>query len=344
MFAEESLNSCVANGGYAGLKSGFSSFGLNPWAKLRAIRNQTKGSGIKAHQYRQLRTYLGASYADGSVTIGANAQKSPPGSIATNRFASVAFRHLHSRGKFAGEIHHDCQPAPVIRSRIESALKELGMPFYVRPSTDYQISSMALTKLLTKTCGPSAWHKRLPDFWTRLSDRSLGILLRSYFDGDATVGCNGEVIATTASETLASDLAFALKRFGIHARLRQQLKRATNSDHKGDWYWYIAISGREDLERFAKSIGFGHPEKAARLQKFFVRKTDTNVDVVPGRAHCLARVAEVTWFESNRSGGTRGLLPAHDHHAREWPSQAKPASIAPSARRAGSHGARTQGD
>ena len=65
-----------------------------------------------------------------------------------------------------------------------------------------QISSMALTKLLSKTCGSSAWHKRLPDFWTRLSNRSLGILLSSYFDGDGTVGYGGEVIATTASETL----------------------------------------------------------------------------------------------------------------------------------------------
>ena len=47
MFAEESIAACVANGGYDGLKASFSSFGLNPWAKLRAIRNRISGSGIK---------------------------------------------------------------------------------------------------------------------------------------------------------------------------------------------------------------------------------------------------------------------------------------------------------
>jgi intein/homing endonuclease len=282
VFAEESIEVCVANGGYAGLKASFSSFGLNPWAKLRDIRGHIRGSGIKAYQYRQLRAHLGALYADGSVTIGGKKRECRlPAQLALTDSVLSLFGIYIAEGNSQSNFMTIANRHPVIRSRIESALNELGMPFSVRSCSDYQISSTALTKLLSKTCGPSAWHKKLPDFWTRLSDRSLGILLQSYFDGDGTVGYGGEVIATTASDQLASDLAFALKRFGIHARLRRQMKRATNTDHEGDGYWFIAISGREDLERFAKSIGFGHPEKSARLQTFFARKTDTNVDIVP---------------------------------------------------------------
>ena len=67
-------------------------------------------------------------------------------------------------------------------------------------------------------------------------------MLRAYFDGDGTVGSEGEVIAATASKALASDLSYALKRFGIHARLRVQWKRATNSSHAGALYHYVCIS------------------------------------------------------------------------------------------------------
>ncbi len=51
----------------------------------------------------------------------------------------------------------------------------------------------------------------------------------------------GEVIATTASRALASDLAYALKRFGIHARLRACRKRATNSAHVGGLYYNVCV-------------------------------------------------------------------------------------------------------
>lgn len=120
----------------------------------------------------------------------------------------------------------------------------------------------------------------LPEFWPRLSNRSLGVLLRAYFDGDGTVG-SAEVSATTASDELASDLAYALKRFGIHARLRRVRKRATNSNHAGDIYSSVVISGQSDLRLYAENVGFDHPEKRERLQASLQRRPDTNVDVVP---------------------------------------------------------------
>ena len=176
---------------------------------------------------------------------------------------------------------------PMLRQRIEQSLSGLGIPYYVRASTDYAVSSTALTRLLGGACGSKAAAKRLPDFWPQLGDAPLGVLLRAYFDGDGTVGSAGEVVAATASKALASDLSYALKRFGIHARLRVQRKRATNSSHVGALYQYVCISGQYDLERFARFVGFDHPEKAARLQSSLKRRADTNVDVVPIRPELL---------------------------------------------------------
>jgi excinuclease ABC subunit B len=281
VFAEESIVAHAIGGGYANLVTGFKDCGLNPYAKLRAIRLRIRGSGLKMGAYLRLRPQLGQAFEGASVSVGGKKRECRlPAQLHLSDAVLALFGIYIAEGNSQERFITIANRHPVIRARIEEALHELGMPFYVRPSSDYQISSKALTTLLSKTCGSNAWNKHLPDFWPRLSGRSLGILLRAYFDGDATVGCNGEVIATTASDTLASDLAYALKRFGIHARLRRQMKRATNSNHAGDLYWKIAISGREDLDRFAKAIGFSHPEKSARLRVFADRKRDTNVDVV----------------------------------------------------------------
>ena len=40
-----------------------------------------------------------------------------------------------------------------VRQDIEAALKQLGLPFGIRPSSDYQISSTALARLLGQLCG-----------------------------------------------------------------------------------------------------------------------------------------------------------------------------------------------
>lgn len=70
VFAEDAIELCVANGGYQGLKSAFAHSGINPWQKLAAIRRRIKGSGIKIRHYTSLRPQLGASFADGSTTVG----------------------------------------------------------------------------------------------------------------------------------------------------------------------------------------------------------------------------------------------------------------------------------
>ena len=179
-------------------------------------------------------------------------------------------------GLVAARQHHRL---PSRLTLTDSVLSLFG--FYVAEGNSSAVASAELTCVLTSLCGKRAQTKRLPEFWPRLSNHSLGVLLRAYFDGDGTVGSCGEVIATTASDDLASDLAYALKRFGIHARLRRTWKHATNSGHEGAIYTAVVISGQVDLRLYAQHVGFDHPEKLARLGKSLRRGVDTNVDIVP---------------------------------------------------------------
>ncbi|MFZ2507981.1 MAG: LAGLIDADG family homing endonuclease, partial [Steroidobacteraceae bacterium] len=285
VFAEKAVQEYVESGGRQRVISGLKARGLAPYAKLHAIRHGVHGSGIKIRDYlflaRETGEFGGACLSSEIHVGGKRRACRLPARLPLKESVLAFFGYYIAEGNAQERYLIIANRHPVIRARIEEALGELGIPFGVRASSDYQISSLALTSLLAKTCGSSAASKRLPDFWPRLSDRSLGVLLRAYFDGDGTVGKNGEVTATTASESLASDLGYALKRFGIHARLRRTWKRATNSRHAGGRYFTVAVSGAAELQRYARAIGFDHPDKLARLDMFRGRKADTNVDVVP---------------------------------------------------------------
>jgi len=285
VFAEEPILDYVAASGTDGFVTAMQDAGVNPASKLYAIRYGLRGRGVKVRHFLNVLTKtngLGGRFATSPITVGGKMKHHRlPARLALSDSTLALFGFYVAEGNSQDGYFILANRHPLIRAKIESSLDELGIPFFVRDSTDYAIGSTALTSLLAKLCGKRAQTKRLPEFWPRLSNHSLGVLLRAYFDGDGTVGSNGEVIATTASDDLASDLAYALKRFGIHARLRRTWKRATNSDHEGAIYTHVVISGQADLRLYAEHVGFDHPEKLARLGTFLQRRADTNVDVVP---------------------------------------------------------------
>ncbi|CAI1492249.1 putative enzyme [Thermococcus nautili] len=123
----------------------------------------------------------------------------------------------------------------------------------------------------------------------------LASYIRGLFDCDGTVVIreNGSsyVEFDTVSKGLAKKLQLALLRFGIVAHLRRR-KRAGYTSKFGNREitsrhdrWELKIYG-ENVLKFATEIGFGHPEKARKLEILVERmrrqKYDTNVDVVPG--------------------------------------------------------------
>jgi excinuclease ABC subunit B len=291
VFAEEPILDYVAATGTDGFVAAMKEVGVNPSQKLYAMRKGIRGRGVKVRHFLNLLAKtdgLAGRYTYREIYVGGKREhhRLPARLPLTDSVLSLFGFYVAEGNSQANYLtlsnHH-----PVIRAKIESSLRELGIPFLVRLSSDYAVSSAALTSLMSVLCGKRAQTKRLPEFWPRLSNGSLGTLLRAYFDGDGTVGYGGEVIATTASRDLASDLAYALKRFGIHARLRRGWKRATNSDHAGGICSYVVISGQADLRLFAEHVSFDHPEKLARLRSFLQRRLDTNVDVVPIEAAAL---------------------------------------------------------
>jgi len=133
--------------------------------------------------------------------------------------------------------------------------------------------------LMASHRGATCMTRCLPEFWPRLNDRSLAHMLRGFFEYEASVSASGEIKARAVSEQLASDLAYALKRFGIHAQLRRGSRR-TNRAGAAEASIEVVIAGRHDLQRYARDIGFESSEKRLKLEAAS-RRRDTNVDIVP---------------------------------------------------------------
>lgn len=125
-----------------------------------------------------------------------------------------------------------------------------------------------------------AGEKRIPPLLYSLSNKQVAAYLRAYFEGD---GCVEEhkVTCSSKSKYLISDICYLLYRFGIIARLHKKFKRATNTQHKGSYYWELAVSGQDNLQRFAQNISFLTKEKQQKLNSLLGKQETTNVDTIP---------------------------------------------------------------
>ena len=163
--------------------------------------------------------------------------------------------------------------------------------------------STGFMQAITVRATPSTGEdEHLPEFWPELSKASLGQLLQTYFNGDGTVGKASDVTAMTASVKLASDLVYALLRFGIWARISKRWKRATNSNHAGGWYYLVTISGQANLQQFADAIGFTVAHKRDRLAQQMQHAEHSNVDVVPISGAQLRRLRQAIGLTSRATG------------------------------------------
>ncbi|MFH1867355.1 MAG: excinuclease ABC subunit UvrB [Candidatus Omnitrophota bacterium] len=174
---------------------------------------------------------------------------------------------------------------PVIQKELRDIFRKLGLNYYRNKynKNDFSVSSKIHTILLKEIAGSNARSKKLPEFWPNLSRKQFSILLRAYFTGDGgAFPEEGQIIASTASKQLAYDIGYASLCFGIWARISRRWQRALNSpNHKGSYYWIITISGRENIMRFKKYIGFNLPEKQKMLELLMERSSTTNVDIIP---------------------------------------------------------------
>ena len=136
-----------------------------------------------------------------------------------------------------------------------------------------------------RSFGTHAHNKRMADWVFNLSDLHLGILLRSAYDGDGWVEKNGAVCYLSKSSRLIDDMRYLLLRFGITSRITIKIV----SDSK---FVQLNITGQENLKRFANHVGFSIDYKQDRLEKHLTKKSNTNVDIVPGSGAIIRRIRE----------------------------------------------------
>ncbi|MEZ4737699.1 MAG: excinuclease ABC subunit UvrB [Caldilineaceae bacterium] len=285
--------------------------GVGAYNKLYAVQHRLKGQGIQLSTFQQLLEAtedLGGHWkpTDAFISCRKVENRLPAQLPVTSGITRLIGYYIAEGNTQRGYIilaNHNEE----IRQDIKQILNELSIPFGIRACSDFQISSTALTSLLATQCGHHARAKRLPTFWLDLPDDALAMLLRAYFDGDGTVERDRYISATTASKQLASDLLYALLRFGIWARRRKCWKRATNAKHAGDWYYQVTISGIENLQRFRATIGFSLAYKQERLDGLLQRPANSNVDVIPINGKELQQLRHAVGLSAKTVGERSGL-------------------------------------
>ncbi len=309
--ADSSLVPYLAENGARAFRQSTNRAGRYSESKLHAIRHGVPGSGIEVGLFRQLledTNNLRGHWDAAATRLGGKVDRRGFG--ARLSFTPELLRFL---GYYIAEGYAEYDYIVLanrdhgVRAAIEAAALQLGLRCIVTPSTDYRIFSTAFAGMLKELCGSDSRSKRLPSFWPQLAHLDLALVLQAYFDGDGTVDRANAISATTASEQLASDLAYALLRFGIWARIARARKRATNANHAGDWYYKVTISGQSDLRRFADAIGFTIGYKQNALAAHLGREENSNVDLVPIDGSELRRLRTDLGLTAREIGKLAGI-------------------------------------
>ncbi|MBA3876720.1 MAG: hypothetical protein C0498_07260 [Anaerolinea sp.] len=213
--------------------------------------------------------------------VGRSRQQGLPASVPLTD-AWLRFLGLFTAEGHVGDDYATITPGPELIEDVRGLLEQLGIESFERGRDELGIGSRVVTETLRTACGSVAGEKHLPPFWANLDDHRLGRLLSGYFEGDGWVERRGAAVAAvTKSRTLANEIAYALLRFGVVARLSATRKRAVGTAHEGGDYWQVTIRGDEDLRAFARHVGFVHPRKRRQLAAVLLRTVGGNADVLP---------------------------------------------------------------
>ncbi len=145
-----------------------------------------------------------------------------------------------------------------------------------------------LAKLM-RTEKTTSGYKKMPPELLKSSNAVLAEFLAGLFDCDAYF--RKDIIYfeyCTKNMTLAKQVQMALLRFGITSILHKKMRCATNTEKKTKRpYYYIVVTGTENLERFRISIKM-KSKKAEILEKLRKKKSNPK-DLVPESAIDIIR-------------------------------------------------------
>jgi excinuclease ABC subunit B len=128
---------------------------------------------------------------------------------------------------------------------------------------------------LGRLCGRLPKARHLPESWPNLPNPALVQLLRGFFDAAGSFAAANEIVAEVASPRLASDLGYALLRFGIWARVIPVGNPLAPARYR------LVVAGQADLRRFNHEIRFGDPEKQEQLAEKLQEPDRFEFDVLP---------------------------------------------------------------
>ena len=163
---------------------------------------------------------------------------------------------------------------------IKNCYKEIGVSCYEVKGA-ISTASRPFIKLIHAICGEKqSKTKTVPPLLFNCSKKIIAEFLQTYFEGDGGVE-KGSVTALSKSKELISGLSYLLYFFGITTRVHKREKKYTLTGRKRI-FWYLSISGQENLQTFTKKINFATKRKRRALQKLLGVESNTNVDVIPG--------------------------------------------------------------
>ena len=223
----------------------------------------------------------------------------------TLKLTSSFFRllgYLTSEGSILSQRVLITNDSPVVQKDIKNYFSSLGLSssltiYRGKPRGIYTGAVVMVELMRALGVDGKAGEKRVPPLLLSCANNQVAEYLKAYFEGDGTVE-DHEVTATSKSKELISDLMYLLLRFGIVARCRKRFKRATNTNHKGNTYYQLVISGQENLKKFAKHIGFVTEEKNKKLKKLLGKRGNTNVDTIPTLEPLLNEIYQLLFSSS----------------------------------------------
>ncbi|SEJ38372.1 Excinuclease ABC subunit B [Deinococcus reticulitermitis] len=248
------------------------------WSKLHALRHGKRGGGLHLAGARAAVT--GGLVALAEARVSARTVSLPAELPLTPALATLFGQYVaegHSAEHFALISARD----PEVQAHLTRSLEELGAPYFQRQDGDFVLGGRVWHELLARLMGKKAGDKHLPENFAALPNSFLAGVLRAYFEGDGGIE-GGAVTAVTLSRRLAGELAEALLRFGVWARLREVQKR--RPDGTPGTYHKLTVSGTQNLRAFSEHVGFLSSRKASALERALARagEGNTNVDLMPG--------------------------------------------------------------
>ena len=219
---------------------------------------------------KEIAYFLGVYVAEGSYSKGL--EISNYNEKIKNRIKEIAVKNFKYPEKFI-----------VINKKGVNFKKSRTLAYILEKYFDQKVWDYKNKKILSK----QSQHKRVPNLIQNAGKDIIFAFLSGYMDGDGHFDKEG-FEASSANKDLIQDLRLILLKLGILSRTNSKVKYASNTKNKIKRnYFYLTITGNENLKELDKNLELLVDYKKAKLNKLTLKKANTNIDLIYGVAGTL---------------------------------------------------------